>query len=226
MLSAALDEANLRRVLVVGCHPDDIEIGCGATLLALQRSRPELRVTWVVLTAVGERAEEARRGAASFLLGDGHQVIVYAFRDAYLPYGATEVKEAFETLKAVDPDLVLTHTASDRHQDHRLAHDLAWSTFRDHLILEYEVPKYDGDLGQPNVFVPFTEEVAHEKVALIRRAFPSQSGKDWFDETVFLGLMRLRGVESRSPTSYAEAFYCRKLQLSLAMEPLRGPSRA
>ena len=147
------------RRLSSGRHRDRVR----TTLLALQRSRPELRVTWVVLTAVGERAEEARRGAASFLLGDGHQVIVYAFRDAYLPYGATEVKEAFETLKAVDPDLVLTHTASDRHQDHRLAHDLAWSTFRDHLILEYEVPKYDGDLGQPNVFVPFTEEVAHEK---------------------------------------------------------------
>ena len=218
MLASGFDPSGLRRVLAIGCHADDIEIGCGATLLTLVRSHPEVQVTWVVLAATGGRAEEARRGAAAFLGEDGrHEVRVHEFRDAYLPYGATAVKEAFEALKDVGPDLVLTHTSDDRHQDHRLAHDLTWNTFRNHLILEYEVPKYDGDLGRPNVFVPVSEELAREKTALLESTFGSQRGKDWFDETVFLGLMRIRGVEIRSPTGYAEAFHCRKVRMSLEL---------
>lgn len=207
------------RVLAVGCHADDIEIGCGGTLLALTRPRPDLRVTWVVLAARGVREQEARESAAAFLGSvRSIDVQVHGFRDGFLPYVGDEVKEIFESLKPVDPDLVLTHTRDDRHQDHRLACELTWNTFRDHLILEYEIPKYDGDLGTPNVFVPLAEEVVDEKLALLREHFPSQRGKHWFDDEVFRGLLRLRGVEAASPTRYAEAFTCRKLVLAACGE--------
>jgi LmbE family N-acetylglucosaminyl deacetylase len=212
-LSFASFAQPVERVLAIGCHGDDIEIGCGATLLALTRARPGLKVTWVVLAAPGSRADESRAGANAFLADADAEVRVHEFRDGFLPYLGPDVKDLFEGLKDVAPDLVLTHTRDDLHQDHRLACELTWNTFRDHLILEYEIPKYDGDLGHPNVFVPITAELAQEKARLILESFPTQRGKDWFDEELFLGLMRVRGMEARAPSGYAEAFSCRKLSL-------------
>jgi LmbE family N-acetylglucosaminyl deacetylase len=198
------------RVLAIGCHADDIEIGCGATILSLLRETPGLAVTWVVLAASSERAEEARASANAFLAGAGDvDVQVHGFRDGFLPYVGGEVKEVFESLKDVRPDLVLTHTRDDLHQDHRLACELTWNTFRQHLILEYEVPKYDGDLGAPNVFVALDEGAVEAKLRLLREHYATQSSKHWFDDELFRGLMRIRGVESA--TRYAEAFTCRKL---------------
>jgi LmbE family N-acetylglucosaminyl deacetylase len=206
--------APVRRVLAVGAHADDIEIGCGATLLALQRAY-ELDVTWVVLAADGAREAEARASASAFLAGSvSHTVVCHRFRDGYLPYVGGEVKDVFEELKdELDPQLVLTHTRKDLHQDHRLVCELTWNTWRDHLILEYEIPKFDGDLTSPNVFVPVSEELAQEKIRLVLDAFSSQRDRHWFDEELFLGFMRVRGMEARSPSGYAEAFTCRKLSL-------------
>lgn len=205
----------LRRVLAVGCHSDDIEIGCGATLLLLTRSRPDVEITWVVLGADGAREQEARESAATFLAAAGtSEVIVHGFRDGFFPYEGDKVKDAFEELKSrLDPDLVFTHARHDLHQDHRLVCELTWNTFRDHLIFEYEIPKYDGDLGRPNVFVPVPAELAREKAQLLVDSFPSQRTKDWFDEELFLGVMRVRGMEARAPSGYAEAFSCTKLTL-------------
>jgi LmbE family N-acetylglucosaminyl deacetylase len=206
-----------RRVLAIGCHADDVEIGCGATLLALTREHPELEVTWVVLGAEGDRAAEARASAEGFLANAAHaQVFVHGFRDAYMPYYGESVKEAFEELKQVEPDLVLTHTRADLHQDHRLASELTWNTFRDHLVLEYEIPKVDGDLGTPNLFVPVTDEVAREKIERLVDSFATQRDKHWFDAEVFLGLMRIRGMECRSPSGYAEAYFARKVPVALS----------
>ena len=169
----------LRRVLAIGCHADDIEIGCGGTLLTLVAANPELEVDWVVLAAPGERGGEARASAAAFLAGAAAaRVEVHDFRDGFLPYVGGEVKEVFEDLKRrVDPQLVLTHAGYDFHQDHRLACELTWNTFRDHLILEYEIPKFDGDLGRPNVFVPLAQEIVERKLALLEEHFPSQVGQ-------------------------------------------------
>jgi len=204
-----------RRVLAIGCHADDLEIGCGGTLLTLTAGRPDVEVTWVVLGAEGERAAEARASAEEFLAGAARsEVVVLGFRDAYMPYHGESVKEAFEDLKRVDPDLVLTHTRDDLHQDHRLACELTWNTFRDHLILEYEVPKWDGDLGRPNVYVPLEEEVVDRKLDLVLRHFPTQTGKHWYDTDTFKGLMRLRGLECASTSRHAEAFYAPKVVLS------------
>jgi LmbE family N-acetylglucosaminyl deacetylase len=200
-----------RRVLAIGCHADDIEIGCGGTLLSLVRSNPQLEVDWVVLAAPGERADEAKASAESFLAGlEAPRVEVHGFRDGYLPYLGGEVKDVFEELKRrVDPEIVFTHAGYDFHQDHRLACELTWNTFRNHLILEYEIPKYDGDLGRPNVYVPLTPEIVEEKLTLIERHFATQSGKHWFDRETFVGLMRLRGMEAAE--RYAEAFTARKV---------------
>jgi LmbE family N-acetylglucosaminyl deacetylase len=205
-------------VLALGSHADDIEIGCGASLLALTRTRPEVEVTWVVLGAEGRREQEARTSAEAFIARAARsEIAVHGFRDGFFPYIGGEVKDAFEELKSrLDPDLILTHARHDLHQDHRLVCELTWNTWRNHLILEYEIPKYDGDLGTPNVFVPISEEIAQEKARLVFEAFESQREKHWFDEQLFLGLMRVRGMEGRSPSGYAEAFTCRKLSLALA----------
>ncbi len=203
-------------VLAIGCHADDIEIGCGGTILALLERHREVEVTWVVLSAVGDRAEEAQASSSAFLAGAGRRprIVLEAFRDSFFPYVGAEVKEAFERLKAeLSPHLVLTHAATDLHQDHRLVAELTWNTFRNHVILEYEIPKYDADLASPNVFVPLEEEVARRKVELLMEHFASQRSRHWFTEDLFLGLMRLRGMEANSPTGYAEAFRCRKLRL-------------
>jgi len=216
MLRFSLD-GRARRVLAIGCHADDIEIGAGGTLLSLVAAQPELEVTWVVLAAGGARAAEARRSAEAFVGGARRlDLEVQSFRDGFLPYLGAEVKEFFERLKLeVDPDLILTHAADDLHQDHRLACELTWNTFRSHLILEYEIPKYDGDLGARNVYVELSEETARRKARLLREHFPSQAEKHWFDEELFLGLLRLRGMEANAESRYAEAFTCRKFVLGV-----------
>ena len=202
-------------VLVLGAHADDIEIGCGGTILALTGREAPIRVTWVVLSAVGEREREARDSAAAFLK-DAEQstVIVEGFRDGFFPYLGGQVKELFETLKpTVGPDLVLTHRRDDAHQDHRLVAELTWNTFRNHVVLEYEIPKYDGDLGNPNLFVPLSPATCERKIDLLLEGFPSQRQRGWFTPDTFWSLLRLRGVESASPTRFAEGFHCRKAVL-------------
>jgi len=208
----------VRRVLALGAHADDIEIGCGAALLAFSRANPGVEVTWVVFAASGERADEARRSAETFLASAGSaDVAVHGFRDGYLPHAGADLKDVFEELKSrVEPDLVFTHTRHDLHQDHRVVCELTWNTWRRHLVFEYEVPKYDGDFGTPNVFVPVSRELAVEKARTVVEAFPSQQVKHWFDEELLLGVMRLRGMEAASESGYAEAFTCRKLSLLLA----------
>lgn len=201
-------------VLALGAHSDDIEIGCGGTLLRLVADRPAVEVHWVVLSGEDGRADEARRSADNFLRHTSEKTVaVHDFRNAFFRYGP-EVKEYFEELKSeVSPEVVFTHNRGDLHQDHRLVCELTWNTFRDHLILEYEVPKYDGDLGAPNLFVPLDETTAREKTAAILEGFPSQRDKRWFTEELFMGVMRLRGMECNSESGYAEAFYCRKAVL-------------
>jgi LmbE family N-acetylglucosaminyl deacetylase len=202
------------RVLCLGAHSDDIEIGCGGLVLSLIKSGRAVDVTWVVFSAPGAREREARRGAALFLKGAARtDVVIKQFRDGHFPYDGAAVKAVFETLKATRPDLVLTHYRDDRHQDHRVLSDLAWNTFRDHLVLEYEIPKFDGDLGQPNCFVPLDRTTAARKARLLGQAFGTQRDKHWFSDDTFLGLLRLRGMECRAPGGYAEAFYSRKAVL-------------
>lgn len=203
----------VEKLLVVGCHPDDVEIGAGGTILSLLRARPDVRVTWVVLAASPERHAEARACAEAFLTGASDaDVRIHDFRDGFLPYSGGAVKEVFEGLKDVEPDLVLTHARHDLHQDHRLACELTWNTFRRHLILEYEIPKYDGDLGAPNLFVPLGDDVVDEKLRLLVAHHRSQQGKHWFDDDLFRSLMRLRGMECGA--RHAEAFTARKLLLT------------
>ena len=201
------------RVLAIGSHADDIEIGCGGTILRLARDRP-LEIHWVVLSATDERATEAKASAASFLESAADsRVSIESFRDAFFRYGG-EVKEYFEGLKGSgSPELILTHHGSDLHQDHRLVAELTWNTFREHLILEYEIPKYDGDLGSPNVFVQLDPDTARRKVELLLAGFPSQRSRSWFTEDLFMALMRLRGMEAAAPSGLAEGFYARKLVL-------------
>ena len=206
----------LRRVLAIGAHSDDLEIGCGGTMLALTRAQPDVTVHWVVLAAPGARGDEARRCAEVLLAGVAERTVeIHSFRDGYLPHTAAEVKDAFEDLKArIDPQLVLTHTRDDLHQDHRLVCELTWNTFRDHLVLEYEIPKWDGDVGRPNLYVPLAEPDVEEKLGLLEQHFSSQREKHWYDVDVFRGLMRIRGMECRAPSGFAEAFTARKLTLA------------
>ena len=214
-ISLAGTSRPLRHVLLLGAHADDIEIGCGASILALARARPDLRVTWIVLGATGKRAHEARASADAFLAGVDAEVAVHEFRDGFLPYVGAEVKDVFEELKLrVDPQVVFTHAGYDFHQDHRLACELTWNTFRNHLILEYEIPKVDGDLGRPNVFLPLTAEDVERKLDLLEQNFRTQSGRHWFDRETFRGLMRLRGMEAVAPDRFAEAFTVRKVGLA------------
>ncbi len=205
------------RILCLGSHADDIEIGCGGTLLALGASRREIAVRWTVFGASGRRAEEARASGDRFLRGAAERsVVVHGFRDGFFPFQGGEIKEAFEEIKGeFAPDIIFTHTLEDRHQDHRLIADLTWNTFRNHLIFEYEILKYDGDLGRPNVFVPLDTPTAAEKSRAIIEGFPSQNEKHWFTEDTFLSLMRIRGVECAAPGRYAEAFYGRKTLLRI-----------
>jgi LmbE family N-acetylglucosaminyl deacetylase len=205
-------------VLCIGAHCDDIEIGCGGTLLRLLEANPALEVHYLVLCSDALRKREAQ-GAARRLLGDAAEkrVRVHTFRDGFLPWSGGEVKECFEALKrSLHPDLILTHTRGDLHQDHRLVSELTWNTFRDHLILEYEIPKYDGDLGAPNFFVPLSEAQVARKLEIVLDAFASQRTRRWFDAETFRALLRLRGVECNAV--HAEAFHARKLVLAPAPE--------
>lgn len=213
MLAANL--AGLKHVLCLGAHSDDIEIGCGGTILRLTREVPGLNCVWVVFSGEGERADEGKLSAQEFLKDAGkREIIVKDFRSSFFPFQGQEIKEFFEELKEmIQPDLIFTHYREDRHQDHRVLSDLTWNTFRDHLILEYEIPKFDGDLGQPNTFVPLAEATCRHKADSICRFFESQSSKHWFTPDTFLSLSRLRGIECASPTKYAEAFYGRKTVL-------------
>lgn len=215
-LSLGIQAVDRFRVLCLGAHADDIEIGCGGTLLTLLERHPNLVVRWIVFSADETRAREARASAEAFLGGAADRTIeVRNHRDGFFPYQGAAIKEEFEALKKeFSPDLVFTHYRHDGHQDHRLLCDLAWNTFRNHLILEYEIPKYDGDLGNPNVFVPLTETVCERKVRTILAEFASQRQRQWFDEETFLALLRLRGMEAASPTRFAEAFHCRKAVLA------------
>jgi LmbE family N-acetylglucosaminyl deacetylase len=202
------------QILCLGSHSDDIEIGCGGTVLQLAERYPGCEFHWVVFSAIGIREQEARHGASLFVdapaLKGPH---LKAFRDGSMPFAGAEVKAVFEELKAVSPDVVFTHNRKDAHQDHRLIAELTWNTFRNHLILEYEIPKYDGDLGQPNLFVPLETETYQKKVRYIMDAFQSQHSKHWFKRETFFALMRLRGMECNAPSGHAEAFYCRKIVL-------------
>ena len=214
-LNLAQDDRAELKILCLGAHSDDIEIGCGGTVLQLLRRYPNCKLTWVVFTASGVRKEEAERGAAGFAGKERiERIELKEFRDGFLPFVGAEVKSVFEELKAlVNPDLIFTHSRKDAHQDHRLVCELTWNTFRNHLILEYEIPKYDGDLGQPNAYFPLGEEDYKKKTHLLMQTFGTQRSKRWFDESTFLGLMRLRGMECNSESGYAEAFYCRKVVL-------------
>lgn len=210
------DPAAPVKLLFLGAHSDDIEIGCGGTILELLSSYSNVHVVWVVFSSAPEREREARTSAARFLeRAATKQVMVMNFRDGFFPYEGAGIKEAFERLKnEFDPDLIFTHYRRDRHQDHRTISDLTWNTWRRHLILEYEIPKYDGDLATPNVFVPLAEDIVDQKVSLLASHFRSQAGKHWFEDELFRSLLRIRGMESAS--RYAEAFTCRKLRLSLS----------
>jgi LmbE family N-acetylglucosaminyl deacetylase len=205
--------ANVRRVLCIGAHSDDIEIGCGGTVLELVKNRPAIEFYWLVLCSSPSRAKEARDSAKAYLAKTKRpRIDVRNFRDGFLPHSGPVVKECFEELKKVFvPDLIFTHCRHDLHQDHRLSCELTWNTFRDHQILEYEIPKYDADLRSPNLFVPLSEAVVRKKAQWLLRFFGTQRNKQWFSADLFVGLSRLRGIEAASPTRYAEAFYSRKL---------------
>lgn len=202
------------KILCIGSHSDDIEIGCGGTLLRLAEQYGNCEFHWTVFSAIGVREDEARKAALLFAGPRLKGSLLKTFRDGFMPYDGAEVKTVFENeLKKLSPDLIFTHNGKDAHQDHRLISELTWNTFRDHLILEYEIPKYDGDLGQPSVFVSLDRELCEKKVRYIIDSFASQRAKDWFDENTFMALMRLRGMECHSHSGYAEAFFSRKLVL-------------
>jgi LmbE family N-acetylglucosaminyl deacetylase len=201
------------RILCLGAHSDDIEIGCGGTILRLLDENPATEVDWIVLGTSGHRRTEAIESANRFLANARRkEILVKEFRDGYFPHIGTEIKDFFEELKRrFVPNLILTHYRGDLHQDHRLVSELTWNTFRNHLILEYEIVKYDGDLGAPNFFVHLTESVARKKIQTIMDCFKSQKDRSWFTEDMFSSILRLRGVECNAPGRYAEAYYCRKV---------------
>ena len=203
------------RILCLGAHSDDIEIGVGGTLLKLAEQISDLEICWVVFSAPGQRADEASRSADEFLGSvRRRQVKIGSFRESYFPSEWPAIKDWFEKIRTeFDPELVFTHYRDDRHQDHRVLSDLAWNTFRNHLILEYEILKYDGDLGHPNIFVPLPEGICARKIELLLTHFKTQSSKHWFTGDTFEAMHRIRGIESASPTGRAEAFYCRKMVL-------------
>lgn len=203
------------RILCLGAHPDDIEIGCGGTILQLATAIPGAEWHWTVLTGNPIRHAEAQASVNSFLGANARRhVRLQNFRESFLPYEGVLVKDYFESLKReIEPDLIFTHFGRDRHQDHRVISELTWNTWRNHLILEYEIPKYDGDLGRPQAYVPFSREVAELKSRTILETFATQRAREWFEVEVLMGLMRLRGVECNAPERYAEAFYARKWRL-------------
>jgi LmbE family N-acetylglucosaminyl deacetylase len=217
MISLSLKSERPLRLLCLGAHCDDIEIGCGGTILKFANGKQQLDVLWVVFSSNDQRKREALKSAAAILREvESQRIVVHEFRDGFLPYLGLEVKERFEALKAqFTPDLILTHYRHDLHQDHRLVSELTWNTFRNHLILEYEIPKYDGDFGSPNCFVQLEESICTRKIETILGAFTSQADKPWFSRDLFSAVLRLRGMEANAPAGYAEAFYCRKALIGL-----------
>jgi LmbE family N-acetylglucosaminyl deacetylase len=213
LLGAGDQRRRLNSVLCLGAHCDDIEIGCGGTIIRLVEEFPEVAFRWVVLSSDERRAAEARRGADCFLQPVVRKkVSIENFRGSYFPYLGAEIKDYFEQLKSeFSPDLIFTHYRKDLHQDHRLISELTWNTFRNHLILEYEIPKFEGDWGTPNFFVPIDDDIRHRKIRHIVDCFESQRDKHWFSQDTFNAVMRLRGIECNAPSGYAEAFHCRKL---------------
>jgi LmbE family N-acetylglucosaminyl deacetylase len=207
------EELKQRTILCLGSHSDDIEIGCGGTILRLLDELPNTSVIWVVFGSNAERGREASESANLFLQSAARKrIIIKEFRDGFFPYLGGDIKEYFEEIKQeVFPDLIFTHYRDDLHQDHRLISELTWNTFRNHLILEYETPKYDADLGSPNFFVHLSEAVCDRKVDHLLSCFKTQRDKHWFTRDVFLSILRIRGVESGASGKYAEAFYCRKV---------------
>ena len=207
----------IRRVLCLGAHSDDIEIGCGGTILRLLAQRNNIEVAWVVFSSGGERKDEALKSAKKFLrCAKQRKVLVKNFQESFFPYKGQAIKAFFEELKEqFVPDVIFTHYRHDLHQDHRVISDFTWNTWRNHLILEYEIPKYDGDLGVPNAFVPLDEAIVKNKARILISSFRTQRTKQWFSEDTFLSLARIRGIECNSPDRYAEAFYCRKATIQL-----------
>jgi LmbE family N-acetylglucosaminyl deacetylase len=218
MISLSVGRAGKRlSVLCLGAHSDDIEIGAGGTILSLIERGVRLEVTWCVASATGRREVEARASAADFLAGaESVSLELGSFDDSFFPVQMREIKEWLAAIRGRSaPDIVFTHRRDDAHQDHRVINQITWNLFRDHQILEYEIPKWDGDLGRPNIYMPLTREGAERKVGLLLRHFGSQRSKDWFDAGTFMGLARLRGMECRAQESFAEAFTLRKARLSI-----------
>ena len=214
MLTAVFGQAGAPlRILCLGAHCDDIEIGCGGTVLRLLAERPGSSVKWVALASTPVREQEALGCATEMLEGAAQkEIIIKAFRDGYLPFQGVEVKDFFESIKAsTKPDLILTHHRHDRHQDHRMIAEMTWNTFRNHLVLEYEIPKYEGDLGTPNLFVPLPAATGQKKIELILRHFKTQAGRGWFRAETFEAVMRLRGIECNASEGLAEAFHANKI---------------
>jgi LmbE family N-acetylglucosaminyl deacetylase len=214
-LEFAKKEHRPLQILCLGAHSDDIEIGCGGTILRLLSEHDEVDVHWIVLGSRGPRDKEAVSSANKFLAdAKKKKIIIGHFKDSFFPYMGREVKNFFEHLKKrISPDIVFTHYRHDLHQDHRLISELTWNTYRDHLILEYEIIKYDGDLGTPNFFVHLDEEICKRKIKFVTESFKTQSNRGWFTPDAFLSILRIRGIESRAPKKYAEGFYCRKVLL-------------
>jgi LmbE family N-acetylglucosaminyl deacetylase len=203
-------------ILFLGAHSDDIEIGCGGSILKLSEENPEAHIHWVVFSAAGDRETEARQSATAMLAPfHSSQIETFDFKDGYFPHFNSAIKDQFEKLKAeLVPDIIFTHHRDDLHQDHRIIGELCWNTFRDHFILEYEIPKYDGGLGNPNCFVNLPQPIVNKKCEHLNKHFATQRNQHWFSDDLFSGLMRLRGVECRSPSGFAEGFYSRKATLS------------
>jgi LmbE family N-acetylglucosaminyl deacetylase len=205
------------KILCLGAHCDDIEIGCGGTLLKILETHDNVEVRWIVFSSDGQREEEARKSADFFIRNAANRAVsIEKFRNGYFPCQGGDIKDYFETMKEkFSPDIIFTHYRLDLHQDHKKISELTWNTFRNHVILEYEIPKYDGDFGIPNCFVPLELSLCHRKIKSILESFKSQSDKQWFKEDLFISIMRIRGMECASSTNYAEAFYCRKFFLEI-----------
>ena len=201
------------KILCLGAHSDDIEIGCGGTILRLLKGTPDAEVYWLVFSAKGQRAKEAHESATSFLSKAKSKTIdVQDFRDSYFPFVGAEIKDYFEKIRqSFSPDIIFTHFGMDAHQDHRLISELTWNTYRNNLIVEYEIAKYDGDLVTPNCYAHIDVEDVERKIDFIYKFFGSQKDRTWFSKEMFSSLMRIRGLESNSPSGYAEAFHCRKI---------------
>ena len=215
MLQLKLFENKKPKILCFGAHPDDIEIGCGGTILKFIRESPKAQFRWIIFSGNKIRQREAKESASNLLNEiESKQIDIHDFRESYFPFVGANIKDCFERIKdEFNPDIIFTHYANDAHQDHMLISKLTWNTFRNHFIIEYEIPKYDGDLGAPNLYVYLEDSLVKRKIDCLCAFFQSQKEKIWFSEENFRSILRIRGIECNSPSKYAEAFYCRKLVL-------------